>query len=205
MYKGCVHGILHNNGPGDLASKLSVDRRILVTRLATSSQMRLDLHKSLTEVAQSYFKSIDGVSSEVQPRGCGPSDQFAEVTSSDYVLNKRGHEYAINRGVILHKATRSAGLLFNGTLGCLLGLRSRSSELFESIKPLLSQQYRDLSYKEKHEAREHRDVGPAPSVAIGITPRESSVWSMPPHWRNDGFVFLPDLFGHRAGQRRCDS
>lgn len=51
-YKGCIHGVLHGCGIGMLAQKLSIDRSVLIPRLATSEETRRELTEKVVEIAR---------------------------------------------------------------------------------------------------------------------------------------------------------
>jgi hypothetical protein len=70
QYKGCAYGVLHTSGAKMLAHKLWQDRTILIPRLVTG-ETRQAFTACLTDVAEQYFISIDGVESNIfADRGC---------------------------------------------------------------------------------------------------------------------------------------
>ena len=103
LYKGCVHGLLHNYEPGYLARKLLLDRSVLIPHLVGPGATRSKLLDSLTEVAGFYFASIKGERSSIA-EGSDPLIGFKEHVSTNYTMTERGRHYATYRDKTCHAA-----------------------------------------------------------------------------------------------------
>jgi hypothetical protein len=189
-YKGCVHGVLHTYGPARLATKLLMDRSILVPCLATSVQMRLELTKKINETAKQYFTRIDGRCSAIFPApGPGSSVPFDEEIGVRYELTARGRLYQDNREHAFHTIRHAVRLLLERALACVTSARQQPGAFLPAAA------YRVLC--------DQTCMGPGTMPQVPAT--ESPMWAEPPRWRDAGSAHLPELFEHRPGQGFCDS
>ena len=189
LYKGCVHGLLHNYEPGYLARKLLLDRSVLIPHLVGPGATRSKLLDSLTEVAGFYFASIKGERSSIA-EGSDPLIGFKEHVSTNYTMTERGRHYATYRDKTCHAA--------KGWVGPILGA------VRERLVSLARKKYQDIFPRSSKEGL--CDCGcVGPDSASELPPWYSSFWTNPPSSRDLLSVDLPDFFKWRAGQGRCDT
>lgn len=185
-FKGCVHGVLHSFGVEYLAGKFVTDRSVLIPRLVGNRQIRVQLTESLTEVARSYFTSIDGNSSTILV-GNDPNVRFEEEWRTHWTLTPRGQNYASERNKTLHAVKKRVEPVLFKVLYHLIGPKRLHGDIFpRSLREGLC---------------DDTCIGPVPLSG----PKESPTWSEPPFDRDVGSIDVPDLFEHRPGQGRCDS
>ena len=188
LYKGCVHGLLHNYEPFYLARKLLLDRSILIPHLVRPGATRSKLMDSLTEVVGFYFVSIEGERSRIVDDS-DPTMGFKEDVLTSLTLTNRGHRYAENRERASHAA--------KGWVGPILGA------VRERLISLGKKKYQDIFPKSsKQEVRNGMCMCPVP--ASGSREWEKSFWNIAPPSRDQLSGDLPDLFEWRAGSGRCD-
>ncbi|KAM0723617.1 hypothetical protein Q7P37_000605 [Cladosporium fusiforme] len=120
-YKGCIRGDLHMCGLADLATRLYMDNRVLIPRLATSDEMQMKLTEGVTEIARCYFSSIAGFESAIKA-GSDLSTPFAEDFTVKYTLNERGKNYRKERESMLEKIVRWVEHIRYGVISGLLEL-----------------------------------------------------------------------------------
>jgi hypothetical protein len=189
LYKGCVHGTLYTYGPNRLATKLSVDRSILVPHLVTSEQMRLELTERIHETARPSFTSIDGRSSAIFHAGPDSNAPFDEEAGISYELTARGKFYEANREHAFHTIRHAVRPLVERALACVRFAR-RQHQVFPQTAA-------------DGVVCDHTCRGPGPTPQEPT--KESPMWAKPPRWRDGESVHLPELFEHRPGQGHCDS
>jgi hypothetical protein len=187
QYKGCVHGVMHNYGVVHLARKFLIDRSTLIPHLATSDSMRRKLMESLTEIAESYFTSIKGESSEIVV-GSDPTNGFQEHVITKYTLTERGRRYRDNRDSNLDTVKRWIKPAARSVLQRIIGIAERCQDIFpKSSRERLS---------------DDTCVGPIPTSRPDS--EETSLWGRAPRTRDLLSTDIPDLFEHRQGAGRCD-
>lgn len=192
-YKGCAHGLLHSLGPEALASKLLMDRNVLIPHLATSEHMRQEFTKRIFETARPYFTSVDGFASAIIPVESVASAAFAEEAACQYTLTPRGRFYRDNRAHTLNMVQRSVLPLLDKAFMCLAGAYKRHKR--NDIFPKSPAEILLLC--------DHGCMGPGPTPTQ--PPKESPLWVGRPRWRETESMYLPELFEHRPGQGHCDS
>lgn len=185
-HKGCIHGVLHGCGIGMLAQKMSIDRSVLIPRLATSEETRRELTEKVVEIARPYFTSIGGMTSETTISE--DPGRFTEQVRYHYTLTPRGKLYDENQKFTLDTVKESVSHIFDGVITRILGMKRKNGEVFAKS-----------SFEEFREFKRIR-----PSSVPAVAPRDSANWSSPPQWRDHESVFLPDLFEHRTGRGFCD-
>ena len=190
LYKGCVHGLLHNYESQFLVKKkLLLDRSVLIPHLVGPGAMRSKLTDSLTEVACFYFTSIKGERSSIV-EGSDPTVGFKEDVLTSWTLNERGRHYAVNR----EKTCDAA----KGWVGPILGA------VRERLVSLAKKKCQDIFPRSSKEGL--CDCGcMCPGSASELQSWYNSFWTNPPSSRDLLSVDLPDFFEWRAGQGRCDS
>jgi hypothetical protein len=185
QYKGCVYAILLNSGPDTLANKLWRDRNILIPRLADTDETRQALTVCLTDVAQQYFVSIEGVSSSIHANG---DERWQESSDLSCTLTARGKSYNLARSRTLRAAVRDYGRIFGEAVtSCVAGFKSRRS-VFPQGKL----------------ASDYEATWRGPGLTLTGHPSDSELRSTLPRWRWSKGCHLPDLFEHRPGLDRCD-
>lgn len=190
LYKGCVHGLLHNYEPCHLVRKLLLDRSVLIPHLVRPGATRSMLMDSLAEVAGSYFTSIKGERSSIVEVS-DPMVGFREHVSTYYTMTERGRMYAANRDKARHAAQGWVGPILGAVRERLVGLAKKCQDIFPK------------SSKEAF----YDGTSMCPSLAPGPRPWpwELSFWNNPPTSRDLLSVDLPDFYEWRAGQGRCDA
>jgi hypothetical protein len=187
-YKGCVHGVLRDRGPGVLASKLLMDRSELVPCLVTSRQMQLELLENITQTTRPYISYISGYNSAIFRAGSDPKTAFTEGDSG-YELTPRGKHYQENRNQTLNMVQRTVRPLLEKARACISSVLDRH-EVFPNVKDVRS-------------LCDQTCMGPSPTPTAPL--EESPIWVEPLRWRDTESVYMPDLFEHRPGRGRYDS
>jgi hypothetical protein len=188
-YKGCVHGLLHSRGFKVLASKLFMDRSVLVPRLVTSHQMRGELLDNITQTARLYFLSISGYDSAIFRLESDPTTAFTEEAGCQYELTPRGEHYQNNRDQTLNMVQPTVRPLLEKARECISRLTDRHT-VFPKVKDVRS-------------LCDQTCMGPGPTPTA--PPEESPIWAEPPLCRDVESLFMQDLFEHRPGRGPCDS
>ena len=188
LYKGCVHGLMHNYEPSHLARKLLLDRSVLIPHLVRPGATRSKLVDSLHEVASFYFTSIKGERSSIV-EGTDPTVGFQEDVLMDYTMTERGRCYAANRDKTCHAAKGWVGPILGAVRERLVGLARTYHEIFP---------------KSSKQGLCDNDTCVCPAPASGLRSWHDSLWNHPPRSRDLLSVDLPDLFEWRSCQGRCD-
>jgi hypothetical protein len=188
LYKGCVHGLLHNYPPYRLARKLLLDRSVLIPHLVGPGATRSKLMNSLTEVAGFYFTSIKGERSRIV-EGSEPAMGFKEHALTSYTLTERGRCYVANRDKTAHAAKGWVAPILGAVRDHVFGLAKKAQDIFPK------------SSKEGLCDGSCGCLDPAPGPP---QPWENSLWNHPPRSRDLLSADLPDLFEWRSGAGRCD-
>lgn len=187
LYKGCVHGLLHNHSSCRLARKLLLDRSVLIPHLVGPGATRSKLMDSLNEVAGFYFVSIKVERSRIV-EDSEPPVGFKEHVVTSYIMTKRGFRYAANGERTCRAAKSWVGPILGVVRERIVGLAKKSQHIFPK------------STKE----------GVCNGTVVCATPVsepelwENSLWNNPPRSRDLLSVDLPDFLEWRAGSGRCD-
>jgi hypothetical protein len=184
QYKGCAYGVLHNSGPKMLAYKLWQDRNILIPRLV-AGETRQAFTACLTDVAQQYFISIDGVESNIY----ADERSWAEGLRISYNLTARGEAYASERERTLKQATRDYARVFmKAILACMSGIKRRRG-VFPQGKL----------------ASDYEAAWTSPGLALTGGPSDDQLRGTLSRWKWYPSCHLPELFEHLPGKDRCGS
>lgn len=189
LYKGFVHGLLHNYEPSHLVRKLLLDRSVLIPHLVRPGVTRSTLMDSLTEVASSYFTSIKGERSSIVEVS-DPMLGFREHVSTHYTMTERGRIYVANRNKACHAAKGWVGPILGAVRERIVGLAKKCQDIFPKSS-------KDGPY-------DGTSTCPMPAPGPRPWPWELSFWNNPPSSRDLLSVDLPDFYEWRAGQGRCD-
>lgn len=187
LYKGCVHGLLHNYPACRLARKLLLDRSVLIPHLVRPGATRSKLLDSLNEVAGFYFVSIKGDRSRIV-EDSEPAVGFKEHVVTSYIMTKRGFRYAANEERTCHAAKSWVGPILGAVCERIVGLAKKSQDIFPKS------------------SKEGLCKGTGVCAAPVSEPElcENSLWNNPPRSRDLHSVDIPDFLEWRAGSGRCD-
>lgn len=213
-YKGCIHGVLHNQGFKNLGRKLILDKNILIPRLLPNchDSLRIKLEKSLTEISNSYFAYI-GDSLTIDPNS-GPANGvgagFKNGQRAVYVLTERGRRYAANRDATLNVVKEQPGPVCDGIFRRLrdvakrikaAGLPKNAELLRKSDPPRQALSVRALALGSQgcgNHCSGHM-------LGTDGASKAKSMWDEPPRTRDHASSVLPDMFEHRRGKAKCDA
>lgn len=115
MYSGCIDGVIRDYGMQKLAEKLWMDQNILIPRVATSDEMRLNFAAGIKRATDEYFVSIQSGGSP----GIVPNDMQSHSPAVSYTLNYQGRAFEETRQAAIRQATDPTAPLVEEVRMCM--------------------------------------------------------------------------------------